>query len=121
MLRYTICLLINLFVCPAAFCQEGLQPIKQEKYFPVIETHDTAIASPLLLTNTHQPTQLLRTPIKILDRESYYNSIGFFCKKELQLEKATKLPLKIRLGSVSYTDKMEGKGQLLTPFRRTNQ
>lgn len=122
MLRSIICLLINLFVCAAAFCQESLQLIKQEKNVPVIETHDRAFASQLILANTHTATQLLKTPVKILSKESYYNSIGFFCKKELQLEKATKLPLKIRLGSVGYTDKMEGKGgNYLYPVKMNNQ
>ena len=40
----------------------------------------------------------------------YYSSrLGFFCKQEIKLEKATKIPFKFRLGSVQYCDWMEGK------------
>lgn len=41
----------------------------------------------------------------------YYNHLGFMCRQELKLEKATKTSFRIRLGSVEYTDRMEGKGK----------
>ena len=38
-----------------------------------------------------------------------YKDLAFFCKIEVQLEKAVKLPVKFRLGSVDYVDYLEGK------------
>ena len=38
-----------------------------------------------------------------------YKDLAFFCKIEVQLEKAAKLPIKFRLGSVDYVDYLEGK------------
>lgn len=38
-----------------------------------------------------------------------YQDIGFFCKIDVQLEKAVKLPVKFRLGTVQYVNKLEGK------------
>ncbi len=39
----------------------------------------------------------------------YTQNFGFFCKKELQIEKAIKIPFKFRLGSLQQCDWMEGK------------
>lgn len=34
---------------------------------------------------------------------------AFFCRMELKLENATKLPIRFRLGDVDYVDRLEGK------------
>lgn len=45
----------------------------------------------------------------------YYNHLGFMCRQELKLEKATKASFRFRLGSVDYTDRMEGKIKTVLP------
>ncbi len=44
--------------------------------------------------------------------EDYYTKhMGFFCKKELVIEKAIKIPLRFRLGSLQQCNYYEGKKQ----------
>lgn len=45
----------------------------------------------------------------VIKADYYTCNFGFFCKKELQFEKATKIPLRFRLGSLQYNDYLEQK------------
>ena len=47
--------------------------------------------------------------IKILPQNFYNMSLSFVCKKEVQLQKITSLPIFIRLGSKNYVDYLEKK------------
>ena len=38
-----------------------------------------------------------------------YEKLGAFCKWEVQIEKAARMPVKFRLGEVQYVERMEGK------------
>jgi hypothetical protein len=75
-----------------------------------IYDHNPVSIAPVAMKTRQAPT--------IFMASNYYTStLGFFCQKEIQLEKALKFPVKFRLGSVAYTDKMEGKGKsIVQPF-----
>jgi hypothetical protein len=73
----------------------------------------------MLLNSTKAAAQLRLAPVKDtveklaimhpLPQNFYNKGLGFFCKKEIQLQNATTLPLYIRLGSKDYVDYLERK------------
>ncbi len=48
-------------------------------------------------------------PALVLPQNFYTRDMGFFCKKELQFQKALAIPFFFRLGSKNYVDNMEAK------------
>ena len=54
-------------------------------------------------------TQVDRMNWKLLPADYYTRDFGFFCKRELEVEKKLHLPLKFRLGSLEYCNYLEGK------------
>lgn len=60
----------------------------------------------------------VKMPVNTIGPGYYTSCLGIICVKEWQLEKATGIPLRIRLGSKDYVDFLEGKNQ---PVRRLIQ
>jgi hypothetical protein len=54
--------------------------------------------------------KILTSPLPL---NFYKQGLGYFCKKELQLQKAISLPLYTRLGSKEYVDYLERKPNTL--------
>jgi hypothetical protein len=58
---------------------------------------------------TDTGTYYTATEAAYMGSGSYYNQLGFFCKRELDIQKATHLPVFFRLGSLESCNKLEGK------------
>lgn len=102
---WAICFFINLFVCFYA----KSQPVA---LIPSCQPNNLRDTTMRISTSFKAGVNRFDgTTIKLMPPAFYFNSIGFFCRRELEIEKALKFPLKLRLGSVAYTDQMEGKGK----------
>ncbi len=108
-----------IFVAKGVFCQivsekttlsgglYSLKPLSQ-----LSQMGNNSNISPLAHTNNKKGQAM----IPLIAADNYSQNFGFFCKKELQLEKVTGVPFKFRLGTVQYCDWMEGKPNSIKPF-----
>lgn len=73
----------------------------------------------IALCNAQQPRALsTATPISrdslkyvvlhLIPNDLYTRNLSFFCKQEWQVEKTTKIPLRLRLGNLDYVNMLEG-------------
>ncbi len=111
-----------IFVAGGAFCQKTPKKIVLDKDFyntyPSFQIsknynatnfyHNKNYKSPAETVPLFKPV-ITGSPVFVIGPDYYTQNFGFFCKKELQFEKVTKVPFKFRLGSVQDCDRMEGK------------
>jgi hypothetical protein len=111
MRRVLICFFLIFFVYHSGISQR-LQTVVHPAFQPGnnMLKNDSTKAQPVnYYSNTPVGHRGISPSIEPVPVAFYSNHTGYFCKKELQLERVTRLPLRIRLGSVAYTDKLEGK------------
>jgi len=97
-----------IFVAKGVFCQISDDKIALSADLSSLKPPSQAILRPGI--NIYFGANIKsQGPASVIKADHYTQNFGFFCKKELQFEKATKVPFKFRLGSVQYCDWMEGK------------
>jgi len=67
------------------------------------------IPSPGWLSKNENDYLKFGLSFNIIAQNYYTQHFGFVCKKELKLQKAIKIPLYVRLGSLQQCNYMEGK------------
>lgn len=80
----------------------------------------------MLLNSSKAASQLnLRLPVdtikkkitlRVLPQNFYNQHLGYFCKKEVQIQKLVSLPVYFRLGAKEYVDWMERKPGAVKKF-----
>lgn len=119
-----------IFVAKGVFCQQFtdkssfrgrdhdlVDPQKGRKneivkdYFRIRENKKQAFIN-------YHPAATVLSPAsrRVIAADFYTQHVGFFCKKELQFEKATKIAVRFRLGSLQYNDYLEQKPNAVNPF-----
>jgi hypothetical protein len=111
-------LVVLVLIFPAKiFSQQQLPRIAQNSPhtltsfspFPEKDLQKRSWRPRIFIDNAAFSTNQNASLIQILRPGFYTSSLPFFCKKEFQFEKNTSLPLRLRLGSLDYVNKLEGK------------
>ncbi|MEL6719481.1 MAG: hypothetical protein AAFP82_12260 [Bacteroidota bacterium] len=87
---------------------KSLLELKQEKDIqPSFSFTDSPLRTFLFSTATPETTTQKIQRLSL--SQTYWEELGFFCKMEIKMEQKARFPVKFRLGTVDYVDRMEGK------------
>jgi hypothetical protein len=123
------CVSLNFILIVMFFTQGRAQFNPQQKNLKTSVT-GTSAPAPLFKSTSLNLTQIPRLPVLQMENtrtyagaatpgspnNSFMYSAAFFCRKEWQFEKLTSIPLRLRLGSLAYTDYLEQKPNAKRPF-----
>ncbi len=102
-----ICGFVIIFFLPALF--STAQTVKNST-LPIPANKQLKGALAIVLYKKENRNSFFVSPaINTITSNYYTQHFGLICKKELALQKATKLPLYIRLGSLQQCNYLEGK------------
>lgn len=113
-----------IFVAGSVFCQDSIDKLSAGKdifytklsfqnsvKFSYNSFFQKAMYTRSVRTDFNKQQIIIINPVScaVIGADFYTRNFGFFCKKELEFEKVTKIPLRFRLGSLQYNDYLEGK------------
>jgi hypothetical protein len=122
--RYQIVVVLLLMLPARIFCQQqmplfaqktphlfrGLTQLDKDGFNQLDYFHQA-------LSLKTAPSTFGASPLRIVSPDFYINHFGFLCRQELRLENKTYIPLRFRLGSLKYVDRMEGKDKTIEDNR----
>ena len=75
----------------------------------VAKTYKYHFPKSLALNNITIGEKNFLSPFIVIPQDYYTQHFGIICKKELAIEKATKIPFRFRVGSLQQCNYLEGK------------
>jgi hypothetical protein len=96
---------VNITLSQVIFSSNKVAPVsmyKLPKKLPTAGFH--VVSQPKVAV---QPVFHAPSVVNTIGNNYYTQRFGFFCNKELLFEKTTKVPLRFRLGSLDYVNRLE--------------
>lgn len=85
--------------------------LKKVHFQQMAKPFQSQFARPVFLRSEDCTPAPFFTLLNMPTGNTYVNNLGFFCRYELKMDKVLAVPLRFRLGSREYVDRLEGKSR----------